>query len=159
MYRTITLRGKCSYLDFFWSVFSSNRTEYGPEILRIRTLFTQCKYTISAGTCNCWAFVLFERSMDVLPFGSLFQFSSYIISMSERRRLIFKTLGKFITLWNIYWNICNDKETFVMNWGIQSWEKFDNALSKSLCFGGFATRITVVVWNSTFTIESYVRHG
>ena len=60
MYRTITLRGKCSHLDFFWSVFSSNRTEYGPEILRIRTLFTQCKYTISAGTCNCWAFVLLE---------------------------------------------------------------------------------------------------
>ena len=25
----------------FWSVFSRNRTEYGPENLRIRTLFTQ----------------------------------------------------------------------------------------------------------------------
>ena len=35
------LREKCSYLEFFWSAFSRIRTEYGPEKLRIRTLFRQ----------------------------------------------------------------------------------------------------------------------
>ena len=33
-YLSITLRGKCPYLEFFWSVFSRIRIEYG-EILRI----------------------------------------------------------------------------------------------------------------------------
>ena len=37
----ISLGEKCPYLEFFWSVFSSIRTEYGPEKLRTRTLFTQ----------------------------------------------------------------------------------------------------------------------
>ena len=53
-----TLREKCPYLKFFWSVFSRIRTEYGeirsisvfspnagkygPEKLRIWTLFTEC---------------------------------------------------------------------------------------------------------------------
>ena len=35
----LSLREKCPYSEFFWSVFSRIRTEYG-EILR--TLFTQC---------------------------------------------------------------------------------------------------------------------
>ena len=35
------LLGKCPYSKFFWSVFFRIRTEYGPENLRIRTLFTQ----------------------------------------------------------------------------------------------------------------------
>ena len=34
------LSEKCPYLELFWSVFSRIRTEYGPEQLRIRTLFT-----------------------------------------------------------------------------------------------------------------------
>ena len=34
-----TLREKCPYSKFFWSVFSRIRTEYGPEKPRIRTLF------------------------------------------------------------------------------------------------------------------------
>ena len=33
---------KCPYSEFFCSVFSHIRTEYGPEKLRIWTLFTQC---------------------------------------------------------------------------------------------------------------------
>ena len=47
---TFPLREKCPYSEFFWSVFSRIRTEYGeilgnagkygPEKLRIRTLFT-----------------------------------------------------------------------------------------------------------------------
>ena len=46
----ITLREKCLHSEFFWSVFSRIRTlsvfspnagKYGPEKLRIRTLFTQ----------------------------------------------------------------------------------------------------------------------
>ena len=52
-----TLREKCPYSDFFWSVFfriltdtnarylsifSPNTGKYGPEKLRIRTFFTQC---------------------------------------------------------------------------------------------------------------------
>ena len=51
---TITLREKCSYLEFFWSVFSCICTEYGeilsvfspyaakyePEKLLLRSLFT-----------------------------------------------------------------------------------------------------------------------
>ena len=39
----LTLREKCPYLEFFWSVFSHIRTQYGPEKLRIRTPFTQSK--------------------------------------------------------------------------------------------------------------------
>ena len=38
----LSLREKCQYLEFFQSVFSRIRTEYGPEKLRIRTPFTQC---------------------------------------------------------------------------------------------------------------------
>ena len=38
-----TLREKCSYSEFFRSVFSPNAGKYGPEKLRIRTLFMQCR--------------------------------------------------------------------------------------------------------------------
>ena len=38
----VSLREKCPYLKFFWSIFSCIRTEYGPEKLEIRTLFTKC---------------------------------------------------------------------------------------------------------------------
>ena len=55
----LLLREKCPYSEFFWSVFSHIRSEYGeilrissytvrmrgkygPEKLRTRTLFTQC---------------------------------------------------------------------------------------------------------------------
>ena len=50
----ISLRKKCPYSEFFWSVFSRIWTEYGeirsaekyePEKLRIRTLFTQCLWS------------------------------------------------------------------------------------------------------------------
>ena len=34
---------KCPYSQFFWSMFSRILIEYGPENLRIRTLFTKCK--------------------------------------------------------------------------------------------------------------------
>ena len=47
---SVTLRKKCPYLEFFWSVFSRiwtkfspNAGKYGPKKLRIRTLFTQYK--------------------------------------------------------------------------------------------------------------------
>ena len=56
--RAISQGKKCPYLEFFWSVFSvfelntgdteylsvfsPNAGKYGPEKLRIRTLFTQC---------------------------------------------------------------------------------------------------------------------
>ena len=36
-----TLREKCPYSEFFWSVFSPNAGNKGPEKLRIQTLFTQ----------------------------------------------------------------------------------------------------------------------
>ena len=39
---TSSLRGKCPYSEFFWSLFSCIWTKYGPEKLGIRTLFTQC---------------------------------------------------------------------------------------------------------------------
>ena len=42
VYCRISLREKCPYSEFFWFVFSHIWTEYGPEKLRIRTLFTQC---------------------------------------------------------------------------------------------------------------------
>ena len=35
------LRGMCPYLQLFWFVFSPNAGKYGPESLRIGTLFTQ----------------------------------------------------------------------------------------------------------------------
>ena len=34
-----SLREKCPCSEFFWSIFSRIPTEYGPENLRIRTLF------------------------------------------------------------------------------------------------------------------------
>ena len=37
-----TLREKCPYSEFSWSIFSLIRTEYGPGKLGIRTLFTLC---------------------------------------------------------------------------------------------------------------------
>ena len=40
-FHTHSLREKCPYLEFFWSVFSRIRIEYGPEKLQKRTLFTQ----------------------------------------------------------------------------------------------------------------------
>ena len=44
---TLQFHEKCPYLKFFWSVFSPNAGKYGPEKLRIRTLFTQC--SVSSG--------------------------------------------------------------------------------------------------------------
>ena len=38
------LRQKCAYSELFWFVLSRIRTEYGPEELRIGTLFTQRCY-------------------------------------------------------------------------------------------------------------------
>ena len=38
----LSLHKKSPYSEFFWSVFSRIRTEYGSEKLRTRTLFTQC---------------------------------------------------------------------------------------------------------------------
>ena len=38
-----TMREKCSDSEFFRSVFSPNAGKYGPEKLRIRTLFMQCR--------------------------------------------------------------------------------------------------------------------
>ena len=38
---SIRLREKCPYSEFSWSVFSPNAGKYGPEKLRIRTLFMQ----------------------------------------------------------------------------------------------------------------------
>ena len=38
---TLLLREKCPYLETLWSAFSRIWTEYGPEKLQIRTLFTQ----------------------------------------------------------------------------------------------------------------------
>ena len=35
----LTLREKCPYLEFFWSVFSPNAEKYRPEKLRIQSLF------------------------------------------------------------------------------------------------------------------------
>ena len=35
------LRVNCPNSEFFWSIFSRIRTEYGPEKFRIPTLFTQ----------------------------------------------------------------------------------------------------------------------
>ena len=37
-----SLREKCPYSEVFWSAFSPDEGESGPERLRIRTLFTRC---------------------------------------------------------------------------------------------------------------------
>ena len=37
----LVILGKVSVFAVFWSVFSPNAGKYGPEKLRIRTLFTQ----------------------------------------------------------------------------------------------------------------------
>ena len=41
LYNEDPLLEKCPYSEFFWSIFSRIRTEYGPEKRRIWTLFTQ----------------------------------------------------------------------------------------------------------------------
>ena len=41
VFAIVTLLEKCPYSEFFWSIFSPIPTEYGPEKLVIRTLFTQ----------------------------------------------------------------------------------------------------------------------
>ena len=38
----VSPHGKCPYSEFFWPVTSLNAEKYGPEKLRIRTLFTWC---------------------------------------------------------------------------------------------------------------------
>ena len=38
----LSLREKCPYSEFLWSVFSQNARKYETEKFRIRTLFTQC---------------------------------------------------------------------------------------------------------------------
>ena len=40
------LRKKCPYSKFFWSVFSPNAQKYGPENLRIWTLFAQRRFRL-----------------------------------------------------------------------------------------------------------------
>ena len=57
-----SLREKCPYSKFFWSVFSHIRTEYGPEKLQIRTLFTQW-FTWFTQKPFCW--LNFESSLVV----------------------------------------------------------------------------------------------
>ena len=42
--RRLALRKKIPYSEFCLPVFSCIRTEYGPEKLRIQTLFTQCSF-------------------------------------------------------------------------------------------------------------------
>ena len=46
------LREKCPYSEFFWFVFTPNAGKYGPEKLRIRTLFTQ------------WTFSFFKKNFS-----------------------------------------------------------------------------------------------
>ena len=46
----LSLREKCLYSEFFWSVFSHIRTQYGPEKLRLRTLSTQFFWLIIKDT-------------------------------------------------------------------------------------------------------------
>ena len=42
---SIKLCEKCSNMVFFWSVFSPNAGEYGPEKLGIWTIFSVCSIT------------------------------------------------------------------------------------------------------------------
>ena len=41
---SLTLREKCPYFEFFWSVFSPDAGNYGPEKLQIRTLHAVSNY-------------------------------------------------------------------------------------------------------------------
>ena len=47
----LTLCKKSPYSEFFWYAFPHIRTKYGPEKLRIRTLFTQCE-SLSQYACS-----------------------------------------------------------------------------------------------------------
>ena len=68
------VKSKCPYLELFWSifsliwteygeiylsVFSPNEGKYGPEELRIRTLFTQCKlhWLIAFTSWGIWKYM------------------------------------------------------------------------------------------------------
>ena len=71
----LTLRGKCTYSEFFWSTFSRIRTEYGPEKLPIWRLFTRCYAKDNYGSrlwkteeMTCWScyFVCSKFQIDKL---------------------------------------------------------------------------------------------
>ena len=52
----------CQYSEFFWSVFSPNARKYGPEKLRIRTLFTHCAALSLFNICQ-WYFLMVVFTM------------------------------------------------------------------------------------------------
>ena len=53
----LTLRKKCPYSEFFWSVFSPNAGKYRPEKLRTQKLFTQCDISNSLMSIRTFAYV------------------------------------------------------------------------------------------------------
>ena len=44
VFKSFSLRENCSNTEFFWSILTRNRTENGPEKLRIWVIFTQCLF-------------------------------------------------------------------------------------------------------------------
>ena len=48
--RKTSLRNNCPYSELLWSFFSPNTGKYGPELLRIRTLFTHCPFYFEIAT-------------------------------------------------------------------------------------------------------------
>ena len=63
-----TLRGKCPYSEFFWSVFPRIRPEYGPEKLQIRTLEYLSVFSLNMGKYEPQKlkYGLFSRSESII---------------------------------------------------------------------------------------------
>ena len=87
-----SLREKCSYLEFFWSVFSHIRTEYGEirtkNIPNIQTLFTQCILRYTQG----WDYLSFYICFNNLIFVYNVQIK-YIFIYLKWNQVFKKTTG------------------------------------------------------------------
>ena len=60
------------YSELFWSVFSLNAGEYGPEKLRLRTLFAQCR----TGTERLLSYAIWRIVLQISVLASTYFFTS-----------------------------------------------------------------------------------
>ena len=108
----MTLRKKCPYSEFFWSVFSRIWTECGPEKLRITRVFTQYakRIIIIASTeTNLTGLFLFHSFVSMLHIyvkNAHFQSESTsylpnLVSQTQERNNPNKLFVIFDTAWKM----------------------------------------------------------
>ena len=97
--RTLSLREKCSYSEFFWSLFPRIRTEYGEirsislysfECGKIRTLFNQC-------ICLSQFWQILSKITVYVDF--IFSKFAFLTSKFTKCKFLQIILKKFIKFW------------------------------------------------------------